>query len=520
MAWVSERKDVLSSALGLLTLLAYIRYARAPRWYSYVPIVILLALSLLAKPMLVTLPFLFLLLDYWPLMRGLNLNSFSPGWAMEAAAVPRFPRRSFPALLLEKIPLLVLVAVCGVITIIAQNGSNAVSTLDELSIARRLEDVPLAYVGYLGKIIWPERLSIFYPLANHAPPRWALCSAALLLVLITALSLSQWRRRPWLLVGWLWFLGALAPVIGVVQVGAQALADRYSYLPNVGLLVMAVWSIPARWWLQPAPRLALLGASGALLAWLSAATWVQTGYWRDSTQLWNHAIRVTIPNPVAFTYYANALVDQGHAEEALPWYRKALATSPLFQPALKGMGVLLAQEDRFPEAVQAYQMFLSVNPDDALVQMNLGAALGRLGRHQEAEKHLQLSVKLDPLSADAHFDLGVELNALGQSRQAVEEFQQALAINPGQALARLHWGRALAAMGQWQAAVGQYQQAVALQPDLAEAHNSLGVALARTGQPDRAVEQFHQALRLRPDYDDARDNLKHALTLLQPVGKQ
>ena len=318
VAWVAERKDVLSALFWILAMGAWGEYARRPSWRRYALVVLLMALGLAAKPMVVTLPFALLLLDVWPLeRRGL-------GW-----------RR----LIAEKLPLLALSALSSLVTLRYQQTSLV--PLDVLPWPLRLANAAVSYASYLGKILLPRHLAVFYPIPL-AFPAWQTAGAALLIVIITGLALWSWRRAPWLLIGWLWFLGTLVPVIGLVQVGRQAMADRYLYIPSIGLFLALVWGISE---LLRDRRALLAALSTVVLLALATGTWVQTGTWRDSVTLYRHALAVTRDNYVAHVGLAKALAARRDWSGAVEQYRQALALRPEFQEARRGLEAALRARD-------------------------------------------------------------------------------------------------------------------------------------------------------------------------------
>jgi Flp pilus assembly protein TadD len=478
VAWVAERKDVLSTLFWLLTIWAYLGYVKRPSPGRYLLVLFAFACGLMAKPMVVTLPFVLLLLDYWPLARmdrglphgGENLQPHAAGGSGERPV-------TLLRLLWEKVPLLALSAVSSVVTFIAQRSGGAVEILDVVPVESRLGNALVSYVKYIGKMLWPNHLAIFYPHPGDSPPWWQTAEAALLLTCITLLVVREARRRPHLITGWLWYVGTLVPVIGMVQVGGQAMADRYTYVPLIGLFVVVAWSLAdlAKTWRYG--RLASVVAVGATLSVLTICTWKQVRYWGNSLTLFEHALRVTTNNFVAENNLANALVSQNRLQEAIPHYARAIEIKPTHVEAYNNMGVLLASQGRFREASAYYLRALELKPDSAETHNNLGVALVQLGKVEEATLHYLKATKLKPDYAEAHNNLGNALAEQGRLREAVPYFEKALILNPS------------------------YPQA----------HNNLGVALARQGRLEEAILHFKKALQLKPDFAQASDNLALAL---------
>jgi Tfp pilus assembly protein PilF len=425
VAWAAERKDVLSALFGFLTLLAYARYAERPDGRRYLAVLGAYALCLLSKPMLVTLPALLLLLDYWPLRR----------WGPAAEPIPGVvPRRWFPParLWMEKLPMLAMAAASAYLTLLTQRASGALKPLESYPAGARLANAVVAYAWYLQKLVWPSGLAFFYPFRADWPARRVALSAALLLG-VTALAVAQARRRPHLFAGWGFYLVALLPVIGVVQAGGQSFADRYTYVPIIGVLMMLAWSIPAG-----AARAAIGPAAAALLAFV-LATNIQVGYWRTGEALYTRALRVTTGNVVAHNNLGMELLDRGDVRGA---------------------------RDQFIDALKAW-------PGYALARYNLGNAELRSGDAGRAEDQYRRALALDPGYADAHNNLGLVLAGRGRFDEALEHYGQALDRKPGDANIYFNLGNALADLGRFDAAAEAYQQALALRPGFAEARANM-----------------------------------------------
>ncbi len=388
VAWVAERKDLLSALFWTLTLRAYVRYARRPGGVRYLPVALCFALGLLCKPMLVTLPFVLLLLDWWPLGR------FGPG---------PLSLEKLPGLVREKMPLLALTAASSAITILAQAAAGAIMPLDAIGFGPRLANAISSYVRYLEKTAWPTTLAVFYPHPGEFGaeiPGWRIAGALLLLVGVTVLVAWQRRARPHLLVGWLWYLGTLVPVAGFVQVGAQALADRYTYVPLTGIFIILAWSIPARFAGRPRRRLALAAAAGAVLAVLSATAWGQVAYWRDAFSLYEHALEVTGKNWMISYNLGAAYGQTGHYDQAILKYREALRIKPDYVEALSNLGVAYAKTGQPESAVAAYREALRVNPESVNAWFNLGVTYLMANRPDLVPEVSRSLRRIDPAKAD------------------------------------------------------------------------------------------------------------------------
>ncbi len=499
VAWVAERKDVLSGLFWMLALWGYARYVERPTRGRYVMVVGCYAMGLMAKPIVVTLPFVLLLLDYWPLGRTRWMPS----------VVGNNARLRLGELVREKLPFFALAAAsCGV-TIWAQHSGGAIGSLEQLPLGLRMTNAVVSYVRYIEKAAWPSGLAVFYP--YRAWPPATVIVAGAILVAVSGAVIWRARREPHLAVGWFWFLGTLVPAIGLVQVGSQSMADRYTYLPLIGLFIMLCWSVPSRV-LERRNLKATTGvaAAAALLA-CAALSRVQVEYWKDSETLFRHALDVTRDNWLAHGNLGNALDGLGRAQEAIAQYEQALRINPDFAMAHINFGNALAGLGRVPEAIAQYEQALRIKPDSAEAHCDLGATLAQAGRVPEAIAQYEQALRIDPDFAMAHCDLGVLLAETGRAAEAIGQYEQALRINPDFAMAHYDLGNVLAQAGRVSEAIAQYEQALRIEPDSAETHFNLGAVLVETGRVPEAIAQYEQALRINPDFAEARA----ALTQLQ-----
>jgi tetratricopeptide (TPR) repeat protein len=480
VAWAAERKDVLSALFWMLTLWTYLSYARKPRVSSYVLALGLFGLGLLAKPMLVTLPFVLLLFDLWPLRR-LRLTGGTEAEGPQPGGTVLFAAGRLPGLILEKIPFLALSVLASAVTLAVQRGAGNVSTLEAISVTSRLSNAVVAYVVYIKRMIWPRDLAFFYPYAKSIPA-WIVVGAAILLVAVTVLVLREVRRRPYLATGWLWYLGTLLPVIGLVQVGMQASADRYTYLPLIGLFLIIVWGVAE---IADARGLstALVGAVAALVLVACAAnTLVQISYWRDSVTLYERALNVTTDNYVVMDLMGSALARQGRVREAIPYHQRALRIAPRFARAHSNLANALFLEGDLAAAVQHYEQALRARPDYGEAHYNMGIALFQLDRYDEAAERFAEAVRLNPEHRDAQFNLAVVLDRQGRSKQALQHYAAATRLDPHDA--RLHFalGSALFAQQRYREAITALSRALELEPDFAAARAKREAAIAALQQ--------------------------------------
>jgi tetratricopeptide (TPR) repeat protein len=461
VAWISERKDVLSAFFWILAIWAYVRYADnfksqiSNLKFFYALSLGLFVLGLLSKSMVVTLPFALLLLDYWPLRR----------WGQTPA------RR----LLLEKVPFLILAAADSMVTFVVQQQGGSVTPADTLGLSARLANAVVSYARYLGKIAWPVDLCAVYQHPGHWPAG-TVAGAGILLGVVTALVLWRWRDMPWLGVGWFWYLGTLVPVIGLVQVGRQAMADRYTYIPSIGLFVAVVWGaarLTERWRNRESIAWAATGA--AMMACI-ALTVRQIGYWKDSRALFGRALDVTPNNWIAAAYLADALQFEGESDKALAMYERSLQINPQPGDVRCKLAKMLLERRRFDEALAQYQIGVSLQPGDANLRLGLGAALQDVGRLDEAIEQCNQALRLKPDEADADSNLGNCYGLKGRLDDAIRCFEQAVRLKPKSARNHRDLGVGLAREGRWDEAIGQFQQAVQLDPADAQARAYLAGA--------------------------------------------
>jgi Flp pilus assembly protein TadD len=561
VAWISERKDVLSVTFWMLTLWAYTRYAQsvtsgkcrvtvtgavtaAPLWsrvtchvsLCYCLALVFFALGLMSKPMMVTLPCVLLLLDYWPL--------------------ERWQRKNLRGLLLEKVPFFLLSAIVSVVTYNTQkNGSMMSNVLTglTLSFGARLENAVVSYARYLGKLFWPVDLCALYPYPDHWPTQRILL-AGLLALGLSVLVLVLRRRQPFLITGWLWYLGTLVPALGLVPVGPQAMADRYIYIPSIGILIIVVWGVCqlTRGWSCQGIG---LGAAGGVLALVCIAlTRHQIGYWKDDVSVWRHTVALTENNYFAHNClgrawfvqgrldesireiqeavrlkpdfaepYCNlgrAYAAQGRVDEALACYQKALEVRPDYVAAHNSLGSLLLQKGQVGQVMIHCQKALELEPDNVTARNNLGFAFSLMGRLDEAAAQLQKVVEIQPDNEVAQNNLGSVLLRMGRVDEAIGHFHSALKLQPNSAETHNNIAGVLFSRGQMDEAIHEFQEAARLQPDGPEIHRNLGYALGRQGRLDEAIRELQEALRLKPDYAEASNNLVIALGMKEKQTNQ
>ena len=472
VAWISERKDVLSTFFGFLTLLAYVRYTERPVAGRYWTMAVLLALGLMAKPMLVTWPFVMLLLDYWPLGR------FDQVKCEQGSATYAWWR-----LIREKLPLIALVVASSVMTIIAQKRGGAVAGSELIPLDARVSNALITYVCYLGKTVWPAGLAVYYPHSYQAAPGLHLAGAVLLLAVVTAVAIQMRRTRPYLIVGWLWYVGTLIPVIGLVQVGSQAMADRYTYVPLVGIFMLTAWGIGDSVRLTRARSAILGGVCGVCIGALMAVTWQQVGYWRNSVTLFEHTLEVTADNAPAQVFLAQTLYNQGRHEEAITHYTEAARLQPNDLGTVYNLGLALYLEGRMEQAIGRFAHALRIKPDHAAAHLYLGSSLARTGRYAEAIAHSKTALRINPGLKRAHYDLGMALAGTGEHEDAIHHYEQWLSVDPNSADTHFRLGDVCLLLGRFEQAALHYAAGLRIRPDDAEAAAKL--AEIRSGQGNR-----------------------------------
>jgi tetratricopeptide (TPR) repeat protein len=456
VAWIAARKDVLSTFFWLLAMLAYVRYVKQPGAARYLLVLLIFALGLMAKPMLVTLPFVFFLLDYWPLQRKIS-------WR----------------LLVEKIPFIVLSIASSVIAFLTQQSSGSIFAA--LPLKFRICNALISYMKYIEKMIWPSRLAMYYPHpVENVSVLYAVISAIPLLA-VTILVIRFAKNHRYLATGWFWYLGTLIPVIGVIQVGIHAMADRYTYITLTGLFIIIAWGLPEllKKLLSASPvespqRKIALGLSMVIvLTTLGICAHRQTSYWKNSFTLFSHTIEVTQNNWLAHNNLGNAYVRLG----------------------------------RYEEAIEAYKQAIKINPNLTETHTNLGVVYNKLGRYQYAIDTFKQAIKIKPDYAEAHYNLGIAYGSLSRWSEAIETFKQAIKIKPDYAEAYYNLGVAYTGLDRWPEAIDAYLQTIKIDPNYAKAYNNLGAVYINLSRWSEAIETFKQAIKIKPDYEGAYLNL-------------
>lgn len=530
VAWAAERKDVLSTFFGLLTLIAWCGFVRSRRSANYVLACVLFALALMAKPMVVTIPLTMLLLDLWPfgrlqVARRSGERSRSAHDVAEvvrsagkrgASTPPGTAPRPMRDLVFEKIPFFALSAASCVATVVSSRAGGTLGTLQTYTLADRVSNAVVTYAAYLWKMIWPTSLAIFYPHQHGSIPAITTIGCTAVVFGCVALAISSVWRAPWIAFGTLWYLITLVPVIGLVQVGGQSMADRYTYVPLIGIFVAVVWSFAGAVASLPGPRATLAVAAGAAILALALEARAQLAYWRSDEALYTHALEVTEGNWVAYNNLGLALFAQGRKEEAIESYQQAIRYLPSYPHALANLGYALADRGDFPGAVAALEQAVMLDPEDSRKHFQLAFAFGKSGQRKEAIVHYERALALDPNVAEAHGNLANLLDREGRTAEAITHYEASLRIRPYNPIVLYNLGNTLLQSGRTQDAIARLSESVREQPDMAESRNALGSALLRAGRGAEALTQIQAALRLKPGYPPALRNLRKAESFEEP----
>jgi len=524
VVWIAERKDVLSAFFWMLTLCLYVYYTEKPVIKRYLLVLFSFVLALMSKPMVVTLPVIMILLDYWPLKRFESQKNNQILWQLK-----------------EKLPLFILSAVLVIITLCSPNNTDASSII--LPLGSRLANAPVAFITYLGKTIWPYDLAVYYPFSDQLPI-WQVMGSILLIFLISFFVIAMMKRLPYLFVGWLWFAIAIAPVIGIMQVSSSvpySMADRYHYLPSIGIAVALAWGIAPLFRREDFRKKILLPAATVFLGILSVLTWQQCGYWKNSIELFNHNLQVTKNNDLAHNHVAYALAEGGKIKEAIDHYDKAIRLKPYdvniysnrgnayvklgqhkkavedyneaislkpdYAPAYINRGNAYTELGQYLMAIEDYNKALHLKPDYAdTIYNNRGDAYNKLGQYQLAINDFNNSIRLNPAYIKAYNNRGATYVKLGQHQQAIDDYSKVISLKPDEATAYLNRGNAYIKLDRHQQAVGDYGKVISLKPDEATAYFNRGNAYINLGQYQQAIIDFNKAIRLDPASFDAYNN--------------
>jgi protein O-mannosyl-transferase len=532
VAWIAERKDVLSAFFWMLTLCLYVYYTEKPVIRRYWLVLFCFACALMSKPMVVTLPVVMILLDYWPLDRlqsrkivttmpevipvftnkGKKKNK-SEKEALKKNISPTHEKKlSEPKIagiiplwqLKEKLPFFILSAVTVFITLYAPNKPS----VKHFPLSSRLANAPVAFVTYLEKTFWPHDMAIFYPFSDQIA-LWKVLGASLLILVISIGVTVMLKRLPYLFTGWLWYVITIAPVIGIIQISASApyaMADRYHYLPSIGIGIMLAWGMPLLFQRSDILKKILFPAGIAVLAILSILTWKQCGYWKDSFELFGHALQVTKADDLTHHGFGRSLLMKGKIDEAIAHFNEAIRLKPDNILPYFNRGAAYAKSGRHQEAIEDYTEVIRLKPDYADAYNNRGLSFDELGWHQRAIEDYTEAIRLKPDHVNAYNNRGIAFGELGQYQRAIEDYTEAIRLKPDDADTYNYRGITYGKLDRHQMAIADYTEAIRLKPDHNEALSNRGVAYVNLNQYQRAIEDYNEAIRLKPDDADAYNN--------------
>ena len=496
VAWVSERKDVLSTFFWILSMWAYTRYVKTPGKKNYFLLILFFILGLMAKPMLVTLPFVLLLLDFWPLSRFQATTKGHYNFSYKAIA----------SLVWEKSPLFLLTTVFILVTFFVQQKGGAVKSLEAFPLTLRFANALFAYLSYLGKTIWPQNLALIYSYPSISI-FLQIISSLPALICISVLVIKIARAFPYLATGWLWYLGTLVPVIGLVQIGYQSMADRYTYIPLIGIFIIFSWGMQDIFSRRQNKKILLALIASITITSFMVCTWFQVCYWQNSSVLLKHTINVTHNNSMAHYVFGLALEQQGKLDEAVLQYNEALYIKPEFARAHNVLGAAFLRDGKLKKAIYHFNEAVNINPNYAKAHNNLAIALLTKGKFEEAVFHYKKALKINPKDEYTRKNLANFLSNQGRIDEALEHYNKALVINPEDWDAHCKLGGILAKQGKFNEAIRHFAEAIRINPDYAPAYNEMGIILAQKGKLQKSNDFFSKAIQLKPDYQEAVNNL-------------
>ena len=503
VAWIAERKDVLSTFFCMITIWFYIQYVQRPGVIQYLKICFSFLFGLMAKSMLVTLPFVLILLDFWPLNR-INIFSIKNNSKNDSSKI------TFSRCIMEKAPLFLLSIIFSILTLYAQKQGGSISSIHAVPIDLRISNALVAYIAYIGKFIWPQNLTIMY--LHPGSYSWLhIMSAGICLSIVSMWVVLKSNKSPYLLVGWFWYLGTLVPVIGIVQVGLQSMADRYTYIPLIGIFIMVTWGISE--FLDRRPRVQKMAICliVGLLMMIIFSTYRQVLYWENSFTLFQHALSSTENNYLAHNNMGTTLQRSGQLDKAEHHYRKALKIKPDYLEALINLGNILQNKGFIHDAIKYYVMAKEIEPNHVEIYYNLGNAQRNIEALNDALESYQNAIRIDPEYENAHNNLASVLNKLGDTNQAIEHCKKAIRINPDFFEAHNNLGFYYSQSGQPELAIEHFLEAIRINNEYEIAYDKIGLLLKELKRFEESIEFFKKAIMLNPDFKEAYNNLGLAL---------
>jgi tetratricopeptide (TPR) repeat protein len=497
VAWISERKDVLSTLFFLLTIASYVRYVKLRGKSRYLLTLLLFTLGLMAKPMLVTLPFVLLLLDYWPLNR------------VEITLTGKIRWQSFYPLIREKIPLFILSAVSSAVTIFVQKNTGALAGAELIPLKNRIANAIISYGAYIGELFWPAKLAVFYPYPRAIQPWWQILTIAVLFLIITIVVIRLGRKYKYLPTGWFWYMGTLFPVIGIVQVGMQSMADRYTYIPFIGLFIISAWGANDLLAKSKYSKVVLWSLSFSVIIVLAVLTWFQAGFWRDSISLFDHALSVTENNFVAYNSRGFAYYEKGRFDGAISDYKKAVEINPRYTNAYNNLGLAYYKIGRYDLAIGQYNKALEINPKFFEAANNRGLAWYEKSDFDRAIADYTKTLAINPAYDIAYYNRG---NAYAHGKSlydlAIADYDKAIELNPRYALAYYNRGSVCCLEGRYDLGILDYDKAIELNPMYPDAYLNKAAACESLGRKSEAIEAYKIFIQYAPANRSAQ--IEHA----------
>ncbi len=509
VAWASERKSVLSTFFWFMTILLYINYVKSRSIKSYVFSILFFLMGLLSKPMVVTLPFVLLLLDFWPLNRTPLYRTGADDNQQETTEphdITVVGTSLLNKLLFEKVPFFILAMIFCIVTLFVQESAGSVASLDAIPFSSRITNALLSYFMYIYMMVWPVDLAVLYP-HSGMPQVWQYTISGIFLISVTFLVVKAARRFPYLGFGWFWYLGTLVPVIGIVQAGGQSMADRYAYLPLIGIFIMIAWGvsdIPVK--KHHFSRSLYAGLAAVIIFAFSCVTFVQTGYWKNSIALFKRTVSVTKGNYVMYNNLGNAYMRVDRLDDAMFYCREALKIKPNSIEVLNNLGNILLKKGEVDEAVSLLAKAMKINPNHMIVRKNLQRGLMMKRQKQSTLPHVASEQKT-PGTVEFFVNMGVALAKQGRSEEALAQIDKAIEVDSDYWPAYNSLGIVLLQMGKLDEAETNFKKTIKIKPDYIEAYNNLGILYARQKKIEQAVMQFSKALKINPNYKKAKQNL-------------